>query len=652
MVRIKNSLPVYCCLISISILFSCKLFAEDTINRLSRKVILDSIFVNLEEGISLNIDSISQLTKKYVRECESINYEAGIAKGYYVLGKANIVGSFNYPVAFDFIYRAQRIFERNALMNESARCNIQLGLINYSQRNFLEAETYFVSAMKSFEATGDTVRWRRTAYLSSLCESETGNFKSADNYLAIAKKFMEVGVGTSGSREYNYGRGVYFARQNINDSAIYYFLNAFDRFNQNEDPVGTQLFYGEIAQAYYNMGELEKAHLYAEKVVKVGYIRNSIRGVVQSHYLLYNYFLQKKNYKESLEHLKQYVDLKDSMVNERKSFELASIKSKYEIASAEQENVLKMAKQTAVQESQVQKLKFLRNLAYVASFFFVIMIVFLVYTNNLKKQKNAELAGSLEKLKTTQEQLIRQEKLASMGKLSAGIAHEIRNPINFITNFAELSDELLSELTVAQTFDERTALITGIKDSMEKIKHHGQRADRIIKSMLDHSRSKTPDKELCNVNSLIERHLSMAFNAIRVQHSSFQCKVQSNYDPELPEINIVAADIGRVLLNIFNNAFHAMDERQKSDELGYSPLLIISTLKIDSKVKLIIQDNGFGIPDKIKEQIFEPFFTTKPAGQGTGLGLSISNEIIKSHNGELVVESSPNEYTRFIITLG
>ena len=155
---------------------------------------------------------------------------------------------------------------------------------------------------------------------------------------------------------------------------IFYFLNAFDRFDQNDDPVGTQLFCGEIAQAYYNKGDFEKAHFYANKVVKVGYIHNSVRGIVQSHYLLYKYFLQKKNYKESLEHLKQYVDLKDSMVNERKSFELASIKSKYEIASAEQENVLKMAKQTAVQESQVQKLKFLRNLAYVASFFLVIMM--------------------------------------------------------------------------------------------------------------------------------------------------------------------------------------------------------------------------------------------------------------------------------------
>lgn len=508
-------------------MFSSALFADETMDKLSRKAILDSVFLSLEESISINSDSVAALTKKYIEECESINYGSGVAKGYYVLGKTNIVGTFNYPVAFDYIYRAQRIFERNSQMNESARCNIQLGLINYLQRNFIEAEDYFISSMKVFEASGDTVRWRRTAYLASLCASESGKYINAEEYLAIAKKFMYVGTDNSGIREYNYGRGIYFARQNINDSAIYYFNNAFDRVAQKDDLIGTQLFYGEIAQAYFNMGQFEKAYEYADKVIKIGYIHNSVRGFVQSHFLLYKYFLEKKNYREALEHLKFYVDLKDSMVNERKSFELASIKSKYEIASAEQENILKMAKQTAIQESQVQKQRFLKNLFIVGCFFFIVTIVFLVYTNNLKKRKNAELADSLEKLKSTQEQLIRHEKLASMGKLSAGIAHEIRNPINFITNFSELSEELLTELSEAESKEEREELISGLKDSMGKIKFHGMRADGIIKSMLDHSRSKSPEKNFATLILLLKEtcqwHL-MLFG-FKTLHSNAKCKI-------------------------------------------------------------------------------------------------------------------------------
>ncbi|MBK6986774.1 MAG: GHKL domain-containing protein [Bacteroidetes bacterium] len=311
-----------------------------------------------------------------------------------------------------------------------------------------------------------------------------------------------------------------------------------------------------------------------------------------------------------------------------------------------------MAKQTAIQESQVQKQRFLKNLFIVGCFFFIVTIVFLVYTNNLKKRKNAELADSLEKLKSTQEQLIRHEKLASMGKLSAGIAHEIRNPINFITNFSELSEELLTELSEAESKEEREELISGLKDSMGKIKFHGMRADGIIKSMLDHSRSKSPEKELCNINSLVERNLSMAFNAIRVQNPSFQCKVQNNLAQDLADVKIVAADIGRVLLNIFTNAFQAMDEKKISAGPDYSPLLSISTFSKNGKIVLFIRDNGVGIPEQEKDMIFEPFFTTKPSGQGTGLGLSISNEIIKSHNGEMVVESIQNEFTQFTITLG
>lgn len=649
----KKWLQSCLCLFFLFVFKANLLLAASPIDEVNRRKTIDSVFADLEVNLIVNTDSIRQLVKNNIEECVKLDYEVGIAKGYYILGKSNIVGAYNYPLAYDFIYKAQRIYEKNKLSNESAKCNIQLGLINYLQRNFGDAEECFSSALNTFAVSGDTIRWRRTSYLYSLCASERGEFANAARALSVAKKFINVGTGTSAYREYYYGRGVFFARQNQNDSAIANLLIASERFSEKNDAIGIQLFYGEIAHAYFNKGDDRNARIAAEKVITASYLNNIGRGigVIQAHHLLYELDSKEKKYKDAAEHLSKYVVLRDSMVNERKTFELATIKSKYEISKAEQENKLEMAKQTAIQDAQVQKQRLLKNLFIVGCFLFVILILFLIYANNIKKKKNAELATSLELLKTTQEQLIRQEKLASMGKLSAGIAHEIRNPINFIINFSELSEELLSELSEVDPTKDQEALIKGLHDAMQKIKLHGKRADGIVKNMLDHSRSLTPLKELCNINTLCENYLSMAMNAVQVHAPDFTCKIDRMYDSNLPEINIVAADIGRVLLNIFNNAFHAVDEKASLLKTAYTPTLLVSTSKKNDNIILLIQDNGVGIPDKIKDQIFEPFFTTKPAGQGTGLGLSISNEIVKVHNGEMAVESKPGEFTRFVISI-
>jgi signal transduction histidine kinase len=622
-------------------------------NEVLKKSELDSAFNKLEPTLITNPDSIKKIIKVKIEECLELKYEIGVAKGYYLLGKSNILGAFNYPLAFDYLYKSQRIFERNNLPNESAKCNMQLGLINYLQRNFKEAQDCFSSASKTFYLTGDVMRYRRTSYLYSLSASENGEFANADRGLAIAKKFINVGSDNSAYREYYYGRGVFFARQNMNDSAIANFLTVINKYSQEGDIVGSQLFNGELAQAYFNKGDKKNARFYAERVLDISSKNNIVKGlgVLQSQNLLYKLDMAEKNYKGAAEHLNEYIVLKDSMVNERKSFELASIKSKYEIAKAEQENKLEMAKQTATQEAQIQDQRFLKNFFIVGCVFFVIMILFLVYTNNLKKNKNAELAESLHKLKETQEQLIRQEKLASMGKLSAGIAHEIRNPLNFINNFSELSSELLVEYANAKTPKEKEEIFADIQESMQKINEHGKRADSIVKNMLDHSRSYTPEKETVQMNVVCENNLSMAINGMRVMEPDFNCKVKREYAPDLPPIKIVEADLGRVLLNIFNNAFYAMNEKKKQIGRDYSPLLTISISVIDSNMILKIIDNGTGMPKSVRERIFEPFFTTKAAGQGTGLGLSICNEIVKMHKGELLVDSVEGESTTFSISL-
>lgn len=614
---------------------------------------IDSCFSILEENLFINIDSIVKVIKKQIANSEAMGYQAGIAKGYYLIGKSNIVGAFNYPLAFEYLFKAQRIYEKNNLMNESAKCNMQLGLINFLQRNFGGAETYFDIAGKVFAQTGDSNRWRRTSYLYSLCASERGEFQNADKALEIARKLISSAKDSTANREYNYGRGVYFARQNKNDLAISYFTVAATKYSQKGDIIGAQLFDAEIAAALYKKGDYKSARKYAMEVLKLNYLNNIMRGIglISAQHILYKLDLHDKNYKAAASHLDEYILLKDSLMNANQTFELASIKSQYEITKAEQENKLIMAKQKALQLSATQKQRFLKNLFIVGCFSLAIMILILIFANNLKKRKNKELAKSLEKLKTTQDQLIRQEKLASMGKLSAGIAHEIRNPLNFITNFSELSLELIGELRDSKDDKEKVSLILDIQESTVKILEHGRRADKIVKNMLDHSRSAKLEKEFTNINSLCENNLSMAITGMRTQSEDFSCKVKRLFENDLPAIKIIEADMGRVLLNIYNNAFHAMDEKKKKLGADYSPLLTLTTIKFENSILIKIHDNGGGIPDNIKDRIFEPFFTTKSTGNGTGLGLSICNEIVKVHHGDLMVASVEGENTEFVIAL-
>ena len=280
------------------------------------------------------------------------------------------------------------------------------------------------------------------------------------------------------------------------------------------------------------------------------------------------------------------------------------------------------------------------------------------------KERTAALNQSLEELKTTQSQLIQSEKMASLGELTAGIAHEIQNPLNFVNNFSEVSNELVDEMNEELDkgdLEEVKAISLDIKQNLEKINHHGKRADNIVKGMLQHSRSSSGTKEPTDINALADEYLRLAYHGLRAKDKSFNAELITNFDKNMGKVNIVPQDMGRVILNLITNAFYAVNEKANSDIEGYKP-----TVKIISKrtpllggvgggsqsVQISISDNGNGIPKEIVEKIFQPFFTTKPTGQGTGLGLSMSYDIVtKGHNGELKVETTKNKGTTFIIEL-
>jgi len=273
-------------------------------------------------------------------------------------------------------------------------------------------------------------------------------------------------------------------------------------------------------------------------------------------------------------------------------------------------------------------------------------------------RQTIELRTSFENLKATQAQLIQSEKMASLGELTAGIAHEIQNPLNFVNNFSDVNKELIGELKAeslkpkAERDDElQYKILKDIEDNEQRINHHGKRADAIVKSMLQHSRTSSGKKELTDINGLCDEYLRLAYHGLRAKDKSFSAKFETDFDSSIGKINVVPQDVGRVLLNLINNAFYAVSEKAKQNIPGYEPTVIVSTAKVNGKVEVKVKDNGRGIPQSIVDKIFQPFFTTKPAGQGTGLGLSLAYDIIKAHGGEIKVATSEGEGTEFTIHL-
>lgn len=275
-------------------------------------------------------------------------------------------------------------------------------------------------------------------------------------------------------------------------------------------------------------------------------------------------------------------------------------------------------------------------------------------TAELTRQKN-ELQETVHLLQTTQQQLIQSEKLASLGELTAGIAHEIQNPLNFVNNFSEVSMELVEEMEQELANgdkEEAMAIAADIKQNLEKIRHHGRRADGIVKGMLQHSRASSNVTEPVNINTLTDEYLRLSYHGLRAKDKSFNSELITKFDDTLPEINVVPQDIGRVLLNLFNNAFYAVHQKQKTAEAGYKPEVTVTTINEKGKVSIKVKDNGNGIPDAIKDKIMQPFFTTKPTGEGTGLGLSLSYDIVaKGHGGAIEIDSREGEYTVFTVSL-
>ena len=432
------------------------------------------------------------------------------------------------------------------------------------------------------------------------------------------------------------------AMKSIKTTAAGWYLKGIRQALSLNDFRTTSFIYSNMAAMYQKFNRMDSAILCAEQGVLYGQKTSYQKGILLSADLL-SHVYDSLDPAKALQYYKIAAAAKDSL------FGAGNIQTIQTLVLKEE------TRQKEIESAKAAYQNRLRQYALLAGVGVFLIITLILYRNNRQKQKaNKVLEATLSDLKATQSQLIQSEKMASLGELTAGIAHEIQNPLNFVNNFSEVNEELLSELQNELSkgkMDDAIVLANEAIENQKKINHHGKRADAIVKGMLQHSRASSGTKEPTDINALCDEYLRLAYHGLRAKDKSFNAKFETNFDSTLGKINVIPQDIGRVILNLINNAFYAVTEKRKTNLDGYEPIVLISTKKLGDKVEIKVKDNGNGIPEYIKEKIFQPFFTTKPTGQGTGLGLSLSYDIVKAHSGELKVITREGEGAEFIMEL-
>jgi len=405
-----------------------------------------------------------------------------------------------------------------------------------------------------------------------------------------------------------------------------------------------------IAELFYTLNQPDSSLHYAQLAFINSQKSLQKTWVLEASELLAKLYKTKNKLDSAFHYQEVSTALKDSLFGPEKfhKLQLLAINEQQQ----QQENIQRQKEIQQEKEKFENKIKMFSLLAIAAVF---LLLALILYRNNQQKQKaNKVLEGTLTNLRATQAQLIQSEKMASLGELTAGIAHEIQNPLNFVNNFSEVNTELIDEAEqeiINGNISEVKTILNDIKDNEQKIIHHGKRADAIVKGMLQHSRVSTGQKELTDINALADEYLRLSYHGLRAKDKSFNATLQTDFDNGIEKINIVRQDIGRVLLNLYNNAFYTVTEKKKQVGDNYERTVSVNTKKINGKVEIKVKDNGNGIPQKVVDKIFQPFFTTKPTGQGTGLGLSLSYDIIKAHGGEIKVKTKEGEGSEFIFQL-
>ena len=549
----------------------------------------------------------------------------------------------NYPLALKMNFEALQL---NRQMKDVMGEAVSLGFIGFDYVEFREYRQGLEYLLASYELNKKAqIQIKKTFDLTNIANAynlldkpDSGLYYarlSYDTYTGLKhgplKSLVLTRIGNA------------FAGLGNKDSALYYYEAALANSIMVNEKVNRSKIQQRIAEVFEKSEQFDSSLYYARQAFLSGQQSVQRLEVLLASELLTRLFTRINNIDSAFYYQDIAKKMTDSLYGPKKFKELQLLML---AEQRRQQDILQN------QERFKNSTKMIALLSVGAIF---LIIAFILYRNNRQKQKtNNILEATLSNLKATQSQLIQSEKMASLGELTAGIAHEIQNPLNFINNFSDVNKELADELkTELATGNMQLAneLVDDIKDNSDKINHHGKRADAIVKGMLQHTRTSSGQKEPTDINTLADEYLRLAYHGLRAKDTSFDVKTETQFDSSIGELHVVRQDIGRVILNLINNAFYAVNEKQKQGVNGYEPTVTVSTMKGKDKVEIKVKDNGNGIPQKVMDKIFQPFFTTKPTGQGTGLGLSLSYDIVKAHGGELKVQTEKSEGAEFIIVL-
>ena len=442
------------------------------------------------------------------------------------------------------------------------------------------------------------------------------------------------------------------------DVALHYYRKGLVDAVTAQAPSDGMLIDLQVARLFDKLNNADSSIYYASKTVGLAKAMEFRATILDASRLLADLYGRRSNIDSAYHYQQLAINYNDTL------FGAAKFNQIQHVLSDEQQRQQKL-----LQEQQDQKDRY-QLIAAVALVLFILTVAVLIWRNNLSQRKKNrvldeqkdlltqqrdELQTTLAELKTTQTQLIQSEKMASLGELTAGIAHEIQNPLNFVNNFSEVSAELTQELKdelKAGNTEDAIAIADDLEQNLGKISHHGKRADAIVKGMLQHSQAGSGKKELTDINALADEYMRLAYHGLRSKDKSFNAELVSDFDTSLPKVNVIPQDMGRVMLNLFNNAFYAVNQKQKTMVAGYKAEVTVTTLAENGQMIIKVKDNGIGMPEHIKEKIMQPFFTTKPTGEGTGLGLSLTYDmVVKGHGGTIQVNSVEGEGSEFIIQL-
>ena len=634
---------------------------------------LDSLQSNLSHAQTIDekIDAINALAENYrlVQYDSCIHYATKALdlaeKSDYDFGKYQAYLSIfwalntraNYVKALEVLLKCQQLAEILTLHRSLAltQVNDYLGLLNMEMGNFPEAialcrKTIIMYASNTEKTHGE---WSGYSVMATVYLRQN----KLDSALWYAQKSYDLSIAIPVREDYRslvfaILGNVYTAQGNLQIAKNYYRLGMDDAI-KNKKPYLLARIYYNYASLLRREGNIDSCIHFGNASLELCRIYNYANYAKDASKVLTDAYELKKDPDSALKYIKVMVAQQDSIFSQQKVTQFLGLISE---EKKRQDDI------EAAKARFQNQLKIYGLLAVIAVF---ILLAIILTRNNIQRRKSnhllqsqkQELETTLQELKSAQNQLIQAEKMASLGELTAGIAHEIQSPLNFVNNFSEVSLELMEEMKTEITTghpDEANRIAGDIENNLEKVVHHGKRADAIVKGMLLHSRISSGQKEPADLNALVDEYLRISYHGLRAKNKQFNSAIQTDFDPAVGKVNIVPQDIGRALINLFNNAFYAVHEKFNSmpDKSAFEPTLYVQTRKIKDKTEIRVKDNGNGIPQKILDKIFQPFFTTKPTGEGTGLGLSLTYDIItKEHGGTLKVETREGAYTEFIILI-